>query len=187
MVTITHALNDTGFGEMPTDKELASLLKIVLAAHADIARAAAPHVDFAEQFRNAFLAVGYLFRLDQPNSKRFFSAFVEDAGEWLVRLGRAPVSGPAFLAAVIAHGDVPFRKADEQIGQLLEVGLDPYSGRRCKRGWRDILRGERSLLPPTPPPSAGRHPSEYAPRPRIYQEDSSGNMQPIGDRPLWSR
>jgi hypothetical protein len=94
MVRIVEALSDTGFGAMPTDKELSALLKIVFAAHADVARAAARESDFQRQFRDAFLAVGYLFRLDEPSSKRYFSAFVEDAGEWLVRLGRSPVQRP---------------------------------------------------------------------------------------------
>ena len=38
------------------------------------------------------------------------------------------------MAAIIGHADVPFRLQNLAIGQALEIGLDPYSGIRSKRG-----------------------------------------------------
>ena len=36
------------------------------------------------------------------------------------------------------------------IGQLLELGLNEFSGRSCNNVWRDILAGERGVPTPTP-------------------------------------
>jgi hypothetical protein len=184
---IVEALNDTGYMP-PNTRELAALLKIVLAAH-PLLPAGMAHEAFLDEFAHSFDAVGHLYRTDAPNSKRYFSAWIEDTNIWLERQGRAPVSGNAFLAACLAHGDVPWRQANDSVGQLLEVGLHATVGRRCKNCWREILRGERTLLPPTPPDR--ERVRAVAPSPvKIFQENRFGNMvefDPTTGKELWSR
>jgi hypothetical protein len=150
MTTISTSLPSTGF-EQPSDKQLLALLKIVLGAREGLRDHAAQTPDFEMEFARAFVAVGYAFRLREPSTARYFHAFVEDANTLLRTYWTAKaVSGTALITAIIAHGDVPWRPANRAVGQLLEVGLDPYSGIRCSNAWREILKG-RPLRDPLPP------------------------------------
>jgi hypothetical protein len=74
---------------------------------------------------------------------------VSQAHDVLQRLGLCAVEGPAVLAAILAHGDIPWRAHNQRAGQPLEVGIDPYSGTRCSNRWRAVLAGE-PLLPALP-------------------------------------
>jgi hypothetical protein len=149
-VTITTALPATGF-VCPTDAELRTLLKMVLGAHAGLREHAEATEGFEAEFGRAFVAVGYAWRTVEPVTTRYFSALVDDANQLLREHWRASaVSGAAFLAAVIAHGDIPWRPAERSVGQLLEVGLNPDSGLRCGNVWRQIVAG-RALRSPLAP------------------------------------
>jgi hypothetical protein len=178
MVTIRTMLPDTNF-QMPTDQELKTLARIALSAHADLKENADRMPDFAEQFRRAFYAVGFQFRLDQPTPKFYFHAHLEAANTFLRQQGNASVDGAPFLAAVFAHNDICWQQADESAGQLLLLGLDPYSGRRCSNAWRDLLRGG-NMLAPTPAPRHLRPPEPTSVR--MYQEDAGGVMRPVDAR-----
>ena len=58
-----------------------------------------------------------------------------------------PIDGSEFFATALAHGDVPWQKADRMAGALAELGLDPHRGRPCSNRWRAILAGEPLLAP----------------------------------------
>lgn len=94
------------------------------------------------------------------------------------------MSGPALLAAIIAHNDIPYRLANLAVGQLLEVGLDRYSGSQCMNAWRDVLAG-RPLIAPLPPTTVRQHVYPVA-TPRIYRQEPSGEMRELrADERLW--
>lgn len=200
MTTITTSLPSTGF-EQPSDKEILALMKIVYGAHPDLRGNAETFLrkgrdllgtvdDFEVEFGRAFVAVGYAFRTVEPVTTRYFHSLVEDANALLRRYwGAKPVSGTALLAAIIAHGDVCWRPANRAVGQLLEVGLDPYSGVRCANAWRGILEG-RPLHAPLPPRRAFREAAEPSPV-RLYRQQD-GPAGPSSDvsgaeGPLWQR
>jgi hypothetical protein len=150
-VTISTTLPATGFVCPTDDDELRTLIRMVLGAHEHLREYAEATEDFEQQFGRAFVAVGYAFRTVEPVTNRYFQALVDDANELLQRYWRAPaVSGPAFLTACWAHGDIPIRPAKRSLGQLLEIGLDPDSGLRCGNFWRQILAG-RPLRAPLAP------------------------------------
>jgi len=123
------------------DKELAALLKIVEASRPESKTGLA-------EFKRAFVAVGFQFRQASPNASKYFHTHIAALNEFLAgSLGWEPVSGYAAFAAIVAHNDVSWRAADARIGQMLEVALDPHSGRPCANAWRGLLAGE-PLRPP---------------------------------------
>jgi len=179
MTVIHTALPATGFIR-PDEAQLGKLFKIVSAAHPGFART----VELAA-FSRAFVAVGYLWRLAEPSTKHSFAHRLDHVNETLTRFGEAAISGPALMCAVLAHGDIAWRQADPHAGQLLEVALDPYSGRRCSNTWRALLSGEANLLPPTPPPPLLQRQTEPSPV-RIFKQRPDGEMRPVGPHEsLW--
>jgi hypothetical protein len=95
----------------------------------------------------------------------------------------ASVTSSAFLAAALAHGDIPWQSADPTLGALLEIGLDPHTGLKCTNAWRAILAGQ-AFLPPVPPAELKRR-SDALPPVKIYQE-SHGQMKLVAaDQRLW--
>jgi hypothetical protein len=142
-----------------------------------------------EEFQRAFAAAGYMFRTAEPVSKYAFTHFLDEGNVLLrERMGASSVGAPAFLGAVLAHGDVCWRKADPGLGQLLELGLDIHQGQRCSHAWRGILTGERNLLPPTSPRQAFVDRSVRGVPQATFWTQGQNSMRQIerGD-PLWSR
>lgn len=185
---IVQLMPNTGFdpGTMtPTAAEFKRLKTIVFAKHADIEVAASRIRDFDDQLKRSWYTAGFFFRLPAPSKKRWFSAYVDAASALLQRQGLEGISGPAFLAACHCWADVPW-SAPDNAGGVLELGLDEYTGLKVSPdAWRAVLKGECQLMAPTPRQRDLRHPSEFAPRPRVYQENDAGQMVPIGDRSLW--
>lgn len=186
MTTITTALPSTGF-EQPSGEQVLALMRVVYGAQPALRESAETVDDFEMEFGRAFVAVGYAFRLSEPSTSRYFHSFVDDANTLLRTYWTAkPVSGTALLAAVIAHGDVPWRPANRAVGQLLEVGLDPHAGVRCSNAWRQILEG-RPLRAPLPPRKLFREaalPSAV----RVYRQERPGSPWSDvsgADGPLW--
>ena len=103
-----------------------------------------------EMFADAMLAAASFGRTVAPWSGQYFSFWVERARDYLDHVGRPACSGPSFLAACLAHGDIVWRAPDRFRGQLLEVGLSAYSGAPCRNVWRSILSGKATLLQPVP-------------------------------------
>lgn len=178
MTEISYAAPATRY-EAPDDKQLAALLKIVEAANAGWTS----KVEL-DEFRLAMAAVGAMWRLDAPSTQYSFSHFLDEANIMLRRHGQ--INGPAFLRAIVAHNDVPYRLQDRRVGEVLALGLDLYSGRPCSNAWRGVLKGD-PLRPPLPPREFLRRAAEPSPI-RYFQEDRRGRMQQVGaDADLWRR
>jgi hypothetical protein len=176
-VRIVTQMPNTGL-LMPTDKELRSLQEIVAASY--------PRLKCHElEFRRAFVAAGYMFRLAEPSRRKYFETHLGDVNEFLVtRLGLDPVEAPAFLAAVIAHSDVPWIDSNPSVGQVLSIGLDPYVGFRCRNAWQGVLKGQ-PLLAPLEPPQRQRQQDESGPR--VFEQDQFGRYMPTESVPRWAR
>jgi hypothetical protein len=138
-------MTHTGF-ELPQPDELVRLREIVQSAHP--ALAGVPQ----GEFDRAFWVAGSFYRRPKPDSRHYFSFWTDVANERLRQRDGRSISGDALLAAIIGHNDVPWHRQDPDIGQVLEVGIDPYSGSPCTNAWRGLLRGE-PLRPPLPSPS----------------------------------
>lgn len=183
MVQIIHSLPSTGFYP-PTADEAGRLLRIVAAAH--------PWLRLVEsvelrEFRLAMRASGLMYRVAEPVSKYPFSHYVDSANDMLQsRWGAPSISGNAMMGAILAHNDIPWRRHNPSVGQLLEVGLDVHSGRQCENRWRDLLTGERTLLEPVP---ARRDFVERATAGRSvsYRVRTVSGERPLADtEPLWN-
>jgi hypothetical protein len=88
---------------------------------------------------------------------------------------------------VIAASDVPYRLPDGRYGQVAELALDRFSGKKTTNAWR-LLKGS-PLRPPLAPRLALKLPAgRVIPRPRVFQEDSAGVMREVDHESLrWSR
>ena len=140
MTTVTEL--PSSYFVMPSDDEVQRLRSYVVAEHPWLRSAP------ADEAVRAFWACGTFKRVPAPNSKYYYAHFVELANLRLANAGFAPIGGQAFLVACLSHGDVAWQKPDPGVGALPELGLDEWSGRRSSDVWKDILTGERSLLPP---------------------------------------
>jgi hypothetical protein len=180
MTEITVQLPSTGFVE-PTAAELRSLSKIVAAAHPGW------RVPDDDEFRRAFVAQGFFFRLPGPNTRVYYGSHVDAANDFLRRLRWQAIDGGSLLFAIVAAGDVPIRYANPGVGQLQEVGLDQYSGLPVRHHWRGLLDGSRNLLTPVPPPASLRRAAEPSPM-RVYRQERPGEdfVDVTGSNaPLW--
>jgi len=129
---------------MPNDSELERLLAIVRAAHPWLVRDEGREAFYLDAFRVAFWATGLFFRTHAPRADRRFASFLEHVEDtYDVR-----VFGPAFLAACIATGEIPWQRQDMSAGRSLEVGLHEFTGLPSRNTWRDILSGRAGLLAP---------------------------------------
>jgi hypothetical protein len=102
---------------------------------------------YFEGFTNSFLALGHIDRSEIVDARHYLTHWQEHAEEILRPMGKAGrIDG--FLAAAIAHGDVPYRLPDAHKGIVAELGLLHYgSGRRCTNKWREVLSMGRVLAP----------------------------------------
>ena len=140
--------------QMPTDEQLRQLDEIVARAYPKLGLPRDAIGEEIEQrahtFKNAFLAVGYLGRRDAPETKNahalsWWLGYIKD---WLAESDVCgDVTQAAFVAACVAHGDVPFFPLDRypyDISLGLMIG---YAGRRATDAWRKVLE---SGQPPAP-------------------------------------
>ncbi len=167
MTEITVQLPSTGFIE-PTAAELRSLSKIVSAAHPGWT------IPDEDEFRRAFVAQGFFFRLPGPNTRVYFTSHIDAANAFLGRLRWPQIGGGALMFAIVAAADVPIRYASPALGQLQEVGLDQYSGLPCRNKWRGVLDGSANLMAPTPVPP-GRRDAAMPSAMRVYRQDRPGD------------
>jgi hypothetical protein len=131
----------------PTRDQLAGLRRKVYAAHPEL-NAATDELAFLR----SFWAQGQFFRIALSAQKRSFSAIFDDTNLKLSERGFAEVDSRTFLAACLAAADVEVRMSDRGIGQLLEIGLNPFHGRPCdNRRWQAIAAGAASLPGPMAP------------------------------------
>lgn len=180
MTEISVQLPSTGFIE-PTGAELRSLSKIVAAAHPGWT------VPDDDEFRRAFVAQGFFFRLPGPNTRVYYGSILDAANEFLGRLRLPAIDGGALMFAIVAAGDIPIRFANPSLGQLQEVGLDQYSGLPCRNRWRGLLDGSANLMTPTPVP-ASRREAAMPSAMRVYRQERPGDAwQDVSGSPdpLW--
>ena len=149
---------------MPSDAELERLLEIVKRAHPWLVQAEGPEAFDLATFKKAFWAQGLLFRTHAPRQDRRFASFLE----YIEDTFDVRIFGPAFLAAIIASGEIPWQKQDMNAGRVLEVGLNEYTGATSGNAWRRILTGEATLLAPVARPVPGQAP-ENLPWFRTYR------------------
>jgi hypothetical protein len=185
MVTVTYSLPATGY-QPPTAEEAAKLMRIVDAGAPWLALAATTNL---AEFRRAFTAIGLMFRKSEPDTTHAFSHFIDAANDMLSqRWSAESVSATAVLGAILASGDICWRRADRGCGQLLEVGLDVHHGRQALPNWRGLLTGERNLLASLPPRGDRAQRAEAQRQVSFYQKTPSGEMRALRpDEPLWSR
>jgi hypothetical protein len=107
-------------------------------------------------------ALNYLGNKGRAENGRYaISWFVDECREWLrARQIRGDANGGTLIAAAIASGDIDYVVADESVGDLWGLFLEPYSGGRRGKGdaWRAVLDGrlrapyqtDRRRLAPNP-------------------------------------
>jgi hypothetical protein len=185
MVSITYNLPSTGFSA-PSTTEAASLLKIVDAAAPWLKLAESVEVD---EFRRALAASGLMFRTAEPISRFAFVHFLDAANELLMTHGRGgTIGGVSLMGAILGHGDIAWRQADASVGQLLEIGLDLHSGRKCENAWRGLLTGERNIMAPSPARSELiQRAARGVPQTTFWTQGTNGLRQIDARDPLWSR
>jgi hypothetical protein len=106
-------------------------------------RPGADEEEFFRSFCAAFRYLGNVGRAAEINKKLGHSWWAGACGRWLVDHGiRVSVNGPAFIAAVVAHGDIGYVVADPAVGAVWEFALESYGGRPASDAWRKVLRGE---------------------------------------------
>jgi hypothetical protein len=182
MPEITYSLPATGY-IAPSLAELRALYAIVIEAHPRL-----KSEETQSEFARAFWAVGHQFRLDAPNASLDPTYLVEQANILLRRSGAEPVMLSSFFLACRASCDICWRAHDPAKGEILALGLDPFSGRKTSNRWLRLLETKTILLAPVPPRENSHHwGSTPSPQVTISQLDMvSGRMVPLGDSDrLW--
>lgn len=107
--------------------------------------------EYFSGFEWSFERLGFIGRSAAPDTKRYVSYWVSECQDWLrqFRPSHRGNIGAGFLAAVVAHGDVPYIVGNEREGTVWSVGLTTFGGRHASDAWRKVLGGQ--LLAPTPP------------------------------------
>ena len=127
-----------------------------------------------------------MWRADAIDKSRYFVSYVDDASDLLRLRRQSDVSGSAFLAAVIAHGDIFWQRGDKALGVVVAAALDKNHGRPCSNRWRSVLDGQPLLEPVTPGVVRAR--SDLIPRPAFYEADARGRMVEFDPaKPVWAR
>jgi hypothetical protein len=110
----------------PTQKELRALPAAVVAKYPRLGQPKTltgrnddlEAEEYSAGFEWAFERLGNIRRANVPDTRHYVGHWVEECKEWL-RLHRPAHRGnigAGFLAAVVAHGDIPFTVGDEQRG-----------------------------------------------------------------------
>lgn len=143
--------------DLPSLAELKKLLTIVR-----------PHVPGADRidrddpdrllrgFSTCFRRIANLGRSPTPNGKYALTWWVDECKTWL-RARNAiggDVTGAAYIAAVLAQGDVVWVEHDLYRGQLFEAGLLPYGGKPGGDAWKRVLESG-NILPALRPVRPG--------------------------------
>ena len=148
---------------MPSDRELDDLLGIVLERWSQQLRPRPDHHDFRVEFTAAFRRLLHIGRLDRMDESRSLSWWLDDCRQFLRDHGGSPASitGPAYMAAVCAHGDILYAPLDNfpfDLGFGLQFG---GGGRPSCAEWKRVLAAGRlreptSLSRPAVPISPAR-------------------------------
>jgi hypothetical protein len=153
---ITYLVEPSSFVR-PTQNELHKLHDVVLAKYSQFS----PHLssrwasqekqEYFDGFEWAFERLGYIGRSATPDHKHYVDFWSGECRDWL-RLHRPAHCGnigAGFLAAVVAHGDIPYTVGDEARGIVWAVGLTSFGGTKASDAWRRVLDGK--LMVPVAP------------------------------------
>jgi hypothetical protein len=146
---------------LPSDAELMELRRIVNLAHPKLAFVATGprFADIEERedvagFRTAFAYLATLARVEKPLATKYATSWwLTGAEGWARDVGLpTTIPGRAFIAALVAHGDIAFTALDDYPVFGLAVG---DHGRRYAQRWRDVLAGHlpEAVAKPGPPPA----------------------------------
>jgi len=151
---------------MPNEIEMRQLLKFAVVRLAQMHRApdlrGPKEAEFLRQFSNAFEALGFISRDAELDKKHAASFWIARAEEILRTqfADRERDIGPAFLAATISHGDIPYNNP-KTYPFVQEFGLRDYNmGKPATDAWRQVLAAGKAPEPVfVRDPSGGRAPS----------------------------
>jgi hypothetical protein len=149
-VRITILADDDKY-QLPNDAEMRKLYEIALRRLPALGvQPGADEEEFFRSFCGAFRYLGNKGRAAEINKKYSLSWWVGACARWCDdhRIG-VPLNGPAFIAAVVAMGDIGYVIPDPSVGAVWEFALESYGGRPVTDAWRKVLRGE--LLTPWRP------------------------------------
>jgi hypothetical protein len=143
----------------PTLNELRKLYEIVCGRFPQFRPRSSP-ARFADQdaeecfagFEWSFERLGNIGRLGAPDTRRYVDHWVEETKDWL-RLHRPAHRGnigAGFLAAAVAHNDIPFTVGDKDRGVVWAIGVAPFGGKPATDVWRAVLKGGNVLAPSQP-------------------------------------
>jgi hypothetical protein len=131
------------------ESEYRKLISVVLDAYPQLRRSNNPRyatedeAGFLRESYAAFERISHLRRTEKVDHKHAVSWWASEANQW--RRSQEEIRGDAFIAAVIAAGDVSFIEADHY-GNSWAFGLATFGGRPATEGWRRVLKGQ--LLTP---------------------------------------
>jgi hypothetical protein len=176
---------------MPSDAELRTLLKIVLAKYPRLDPARDRGLDpdpdrvlerearFTREFRRAFFALGFLGRLPGIETKntKALSWWSDYCGDVLRGQHQDDdVNGRTLALAVLAHGDIPHTIGDRFPFDVI-LGLTyPSAGVPAGDAWRRVLTTANLRPASALPPNYDRE--DGGPRARVFAIDTAS--VPIG-------
>jgi hypothetical protein len=107
---------------------------------------------FFREFKSSFIAIGSMKLMDEPDRRHYVSFHADAAQSWLRSHNMFfDISTPAFIAASLAHGDIPYTDGTVD-GSLWELGISIYTGAVAKDAWRAVLKTGKlrpaAALPP---------------------------------------
>jgi hypothetical protein len=107
--------------------------------------------EYFSGFEWCFERLGFIGRSATPDVKHYCSFWSAECGDWLrkFRPNHRGNIGAGFLAAAVAHNDIPYIVGNEQQGVVWSIGLTAHGGRMPTDAWRKVLTGQ--LLPATAP------------------------------------
>ncbi|MCJ2068307.1 hypothetical protein MKK75_05705 [Methylobacterium sp. J-030] len=149
-MTVHTAIAGSGY-VMPTEAQLRALHDMVVTTY-PVLKDTAGRLDGPDEpfrrFAAAFRALGAIGRAPALNRDRAANWWVDHAQERLAGLGAvSDLNLASFTAAVVAHGDIPFRALD-RFPYELEFGLVAHGGGRpAGDAWRRLLAGDRLPAP----------------------------------------
>src|SRR6516165_5080011 len=136
----------------PTGSELRKIYNVVLKAypqlgpHKSVAHAwtSVSEAEHYAGYASSFERLGFIGRTVQPDTRRYLGHWTSDCRVWLsLHRPRRYYGnvGAGFLAAVLAHGDVPFTAANPAQGVVWSLGLTTYGGTMATDKWKNVLDG----------------------------------------------
>jgi hypothetical protein len=132
---------------LPNEQQFDRLLETVLQRF-PVLRPREDVADFNAQFRAAFKRLTHLGRREKVDTDRALTWWLDDCCEWCRRhqVNLPWINGAAFVAAVLAHGDIAYTSLDEW--PHVSLGLQFGGGGREPLGkWHTVLTSGQVLTP----------------------------------------